>query len=150
MKTDSVAGLTNTSSQVSLSFTEIRQIIFISYDKHGLSHLSLWFCPVQKDLLKIYFNPYTIKLVSNCENNSVVTNADMQGLQSLLKQMTGCIPSINNNNLITALKNFVNGIKDLFFENSNHIKILSHLEYLISSLNEGLTAIINKLAEWKM
>src|SRR5438034_1114158 len=73
----------------------------------------------------------------------------MQGLRPLLEQMTGCIPSMDNGSLIAALKNFVDGTKDLPFGGSNHIKILSHLECLISSLNGGLTTIINKLAEWK-
>ena len=77
---DSVISLTDLSSQVSFSIAELRQIIFTIYNKHSLSHLPLWFSPVQEDLLGTCFNSYIIRLVSNCENNSVVFNAEMKKL----------------------------------------------------------------------
>ena len=76
-----------------------------------------------------------------------MTDDDIQELFSLLKQMTECILSKNNNNLITALKKFVKKTKNSSFRNFNHIRSLSKL---ISSADEDLTIIINKLNKLKM
>src|SRR5437762_1718269 len=98
MKTDNVISSID-SSQV--FHHEMRQIIIASYDKHNLDHLSFCFCSHRKNLSETCFNSYIIRLVSHCEINSVIINADIQELFSLLKQMTECISSKNDDNLIT-------------------------------------------------
>ena len=142
-------GAGSTGSAPQLFPSELRQIITASYKDHGLDHLPLLFFTVQKDLSGTRFNPYTIILASRCEKSSVVTNVDMQGLRPLLNQMTECIPPKDDNSLIAALKKFMDGTKDLPSGDSEHVKTSSHLGRLISSLDGDLTAIVNKLAEWK-
>jgi len=52
------------------------------------------------------------------------------------------------NSLITALKKFIDRTKDIPSGDSEHVKTLSHLKRLISSLDGDLTAIVNKLRTW--